>query len=74
MNHQVLRSAHSEFMYFVWIGEQTAIISLHKINWLVFVTETQTRKRKWWCIITVNCTNGTSAHTEYPKVSGCVKN
>jgi len=25
----------------VWISEQTAIISLHNINWLVFVTETE---------------------------------
>ena len=27
-------------MYFVWISEQTAIISLYNINWLVFITET----------------------------------
>jgi len=27
-------------MCFVWISEQTAIISLHSINCLVFVTET----------------------------------
>jgi hypothetical protein len=26
---------------FVWISEQTAIISLYSINWLVFITETQ---------------------------------
>ena len=26
---------HSVFMCFVWISEQTAIISLHSINWLV---------------------------------------
>jgi hypothetical protein len=31
---------HSVFMYFVWISEQTAIISLYSINWLVFITET----------------------------------
>ena len=24
---------------FVWIWEQTAIISLYNINWLVFITE-----------------------------------
>jgi len=30
---------HSVFMCFVWISEQTAIISLYNINWLVFVTE-----------------------------------
>ena len=32
---------HSVFMCFVWIWEQTAIISLYNINWLVFVTETE---------------------------------
>jgi hypothetical protein len=32
---------HSVFMYFVWISEQTAIISLYSINWLVCVTETE---------------------------------
>jgi len=31
----------SVFMCFVWIWEQTAIISLYSINWLVFVTETE---------------------------------
>ena len=30
---------HSEFMCFVWIWEQTAIISLYNINWLVCITE-----------------------------------
>jgi hypothetical protein len=34
-----LRSAHTVFMCFVWIWEQTAIISLYNINWLVFITE-----------------------------------
>ena len=29
------------FMCFVWIWEQTAIISLYSIDWLVFVTETE---------------------------------
>jgi hypothetical protein len=28
-------------MCFVWIWEQTAIISLYFINWLVFITETE---------------------------------
>jgi hypothetical protein len=32
---------HSVFMCFVWISEQTAIISLCNINWLVFITETE---------------------------------
>jgi hypothetical protein len=33
--------SHSMFMCFVWISEQTAIISIHSINWLVFITETE---------------------------------
>jgi hypothetical protein len=32
---------HSVFMCFVWMWEQTAIISLYSINWLVFITETE---------------------------------
>jgi len=32
---------HGVFMCFVWIWEQTAIISLYRINWLVFMTETE---------------------------------
>jgi len=32
---------HSVFMCFVWISEQTAIISLYNINWLVLITETE---------------------------------
>ena len=32
---------HSVFMCFVWIWEQTAIIYLYKINWLVFITKKQ---------------------------------
>jgi len=31
---------HSVFMCFVWIWEQTVIIYLYSINWLVFITET----------------------------------
>jgi len=30
-----------QVMCFVWISEQTAIISLYSINWLVFITETE---------------------------------
>ena len=28
-------------MYFVWISEQTAIISQYSTNWLVFIAETE---------------------------------
>jgi hypothetical protein len=30
---------HRVFVCFMWISAQTAIISLHSINWLVFITE-----------------------------------
>jgi hypothetical protein len=44
---------YSVFMCFVWISEQTAIISLYSINWLVFVTETKCllRGTDWMCKI-----------------------
>jgi hypothetical protein len=32
---------HIVIMGFVWIWEQTAIISLYSIDWLVFITETE---------------------------------
>ena len=34
------RSAQTGYLCFVWIWEQTAIISLYSNNWLVFITET----------------------------------
>ena len=34
--HNSMFSPHTVFMCFVWIWEQTAIISLYNINWLVF--------------------------------------
>jgi len=40
--YTILRSApHSVFTCFMWIWEQTAIISLYSINWLVCITETE---------------------------------
>ena len=35
----ILHSAHTVFVCFVWIWEQTTIISLYSINWLVCITE-----------------------------------
>ena len=49
---------HSVFMCFVWIWEQTAIISLYSINWLVFITETECLLRGTFYILR-------SAHTVY---------
>jgi len=34
-------SLHTVLMCFMWIWEQSAIISLYNINWLVFATETE---------------------------------
>jgi hypothetical protein len=40
---------HNVFMCFVWIWEQTAIISLYSINWLVFITKTECLLRGTFC-------------------------
>ena len=42
---------HSVFMRLVWISEQTAIISLYSINWLVFITETESV----YCAVRAEC-------------------
>ena len=42
---------HSVFMCFVWISEQTAIISLYSIDWLVFITETECV----YCAVRIRC-------------------
>jgi len=40
--YQILHYAHTAvFMCFMWISEQTAIISLHGVNWFVCITETE---------------------------------
>ena len=41
-------------MCFVWIWEQTAIISLYNINWLICVTETECLLRGTDCLC-INC-------------------
>jgi len=38
-NDQKFSILRTELVCFVWISEQTAIISLHNINWLVFIAE-----------------------------------
>jgi hypothetical protein len=32
----MLRSAHSVFTSFVWMSEQTAIVSIDSINWFLY--------------------------------------
>jgi hypothetical protein len=44
---------HTVFMCFVWISEQTAIISVYYINWLVFITETECV----YCGVRTDCCN-----------------
>jgi hypothetical protein len=46
-------------MCFVWISEQTAIISLYSINWLVFITETE-------CVYCAVRTGSLNNSTFYP--------
>ena len=43
--------SHSVFMCFVWISEQTAIISLYNLNWLVFITQTESV----YCAVRTGC-------------------
>jgi len=38
---EILCSAHNAFICFAWISEQTAMISLYSINWLVFITDAE---------------------------------
>ena len=47
---------HSVFMCFVWIWEQTAIISLYSINWLVFYNRDLTLCRPVVTICTASLT------------------
>jgi len=53
---KIVRSPHSVFVCFAWIWEQTAIISLYNINWLVFITETECLLRGTDWIIIYNST------------------
>ena len=45
---------HTVFMCFMWIWEQTAIIFLCSINWLVFMTQTECLLRGTECIFIYN--------------------
>jgi hypothetical protein len=51
------------YVFCVWISEQTAIISLYSINWLVFITETECV----YCAVRTGYLNAVlrSAHTVY---------
>jgi predicted cation transporter len=45
-------------MWFVWIAEQTAIISLYSINLLVIITETECV----YCAVRTKCINVTQVY------------
>jgi len=61
----ILRSAHTAvFMCFVWISEQTTIISLYNINWLVFIAETDCV----YCAVRTGCLNVIQANLGPPVV------
>ena len=52
-------------MCFVWIWEQTAIISLYSIDWLVFVTETECV----YCAVRAECLYATQNNFILPSVN-----
>ena len=69
---------HTVFLCFVWISEQTAIISLYNINWLVFIRETECV----FCVVRTGplytiqvsfscCRHGKTVNNTYSK---CVRN
>jgi len=49
---------HSAFVCFVWISEQTVIISLYNINWLVCITETECV----YCAVRAGCLSTVSGY------------
>jgi hypothetical protein len=55
-------------MCFVWISEQTAIISLYSINWLVFITETGCV----YCAVRTLCTTRFNIHKFYVLPTQCI--
>ena len=70
-------------MCFVWIWEQTAIISLYNIDWLVFITETESVycavrdkllyiKHKWPAWGQHNRTRHTHTHTHKTATALCL--
>ena len=62
---------HSVFMCFVWISEQTAIISLYNINWLVFITQTMCVYCPVRTLCTYNVTCADTPNTAITTLSKC---
>jgi hypothetical protein len=59
---------HSVFMCFVWVSEQTAIISLYSINWLVYITETECV----YCAVRTLYTARFNIHNSYFLPTQCI--
>jgi hypothetical protein len=56
-------------MCFVWISEQTAIISLYSINWLVFITETECV----YCAVRTECLYMIQVNVSIKKYGPCLR-
>ena len=54
----VSRSPWSVFVWFVWMSEQTAIISVYSINWFVIITETES----FYCAVRTKCITMTQVY------------
>jgi len=52
---------HCVYMCSAWITEQTAIISLYSINWLIFITETECI----YCAVRIESLNTTEARVRF---------
>jgi hypothetical protein len=63
--HQLYVLPTQLYLCFVWISEQTAIISLYNINWLVCITQTQSV----YCAVRTGCLNVQFSLTIILKVS-----
>jgi len=69
LKFKIIRSAYTVFMYFVWITEQTAIISLYNINWSVCITETECV----YCAVRTGCLSVIADNTYNIFRNGIVK-
>ena len=58
---------HSVFVCFVWIWEQTAIFSLYSINWMVYITETESV----YCAVRTGSVTVIPANLSFQSISLC---
>ena len=62
---------HTVFICFVWISEQTAIISLYSINWLACITQAQCVYCAVRTVFTYNFTGTNKPNTDITTLSRC---